>query len=96
MFGRMMIDERAIGDSAFRSRLDERGRRLYAAAEVRAIGYGGLAAVARAAGESESSGAGYRRPAPLRLNLSTEPNPGFRETQQRTAGAGARGHRRSP
>jgi hypothetical protein len=52
MFGRMMIDERAIGDSAFRSRLDERGRRLYAAAEVRAIGYGGLAAVARAAGVS--------------------------------------------
>jgi hypothetical protein len=51
MFGRM-IDERAIGDSAFRSRLDERGRRLYAAAEVRAIGYGGLAAVARAAGVS--------------------------------------------
>jgi hypothetical protein len=64
MFGLMMIDERAIGDSAFRSRLDERGRRLYAAAEVRAIGYGGLAAVARAAGcaasvektESSSSG----------------------------------------
>jgi hypothetical protein len=53
MFGRMMIDERAIGDSAFRSRLDERGRRLYAAAAaVRAIGYGGLAAVARAAGVS--------------------------------------------
>jgi hypothetical protein len=42
MFGRM-IDERAIGDSAFRSRLDERGR--YAAAEVRAIGYGGLSFV---------------------------------------------------
>ena len=53
MFGRM-IDERAIGErySAFRSGLDERGRRQCAAAEVRAIGYGGLAAVARAAGVS--------------------------------------------
>jgi Rhodopirellula transposase DDE domain len=33
----------------------ERGRRLYAAAEVRAIGYGGLAAVARATGMSRGT-----------------------------------------
>ena len=35
--------------------MDERGRRLYAAAEVRAIGYGGLAAVARATGMSRGT-----------------------------------------
>ena len=47
MYGRM-IDERAIGEryGALRDQLDERGRRLHAAAEVRALGYGGLAAVA--------------------------------------------------
>jgi hypothetical protein len=48
MFGRM-IDERAISEryAALCAQLDERERRLYAAAEVRAIGYGGLAAVWR-------------------------------------------------
>ena len=35
--------------------MDERRRRLYAAAEVRAIGYGGLAAVARATGMSRGT-----------------------------------------
>jgi hypothetical protein len=56
MFGRM-IDERAIGEryAALRNQLDERGRRLYAAAEVRAVGYGGLAAVARATGMSRGT-----------------------------------------
>src|SRR3954454_1462027 len=56
MFGRM-IDERAIEDryAALRDQLDERGRRLYAAAEVRVIGYGGLAAVARATGISRGT-----------------------------------------
>ena len=51
MYGRM-IDERAIEEryEALRDQLDERGRRLFAAAEVRALGYGGLAAVARATG----------------------------------------------
>jgi hypothetical protein len=52
-----MIDERAIEERyvALRDQLDERGRRLYAAAEVRAIGYGGLAAVARATGMSRGT-----------------------------------------
>src|SRR3954469_25529927 len=56
MFGRM-IDERAIEEryAALRDQLDERGRRLYAAAEVRVIGYGGLAAVARATGISRGT-----------------------------------------
>src|SRR5918996_3848464 len=56
MFGRM-IDERAIEEryAALRDQLDERGRRLYAAAEVRAIGYGGLATVARATGLSRGT-----------------------------------------
>ena len=35
--------------------MDERGRRLHAAAEVRALGYGGLAAVARATGLSRGT-----------------------------------------
>ena len=35
--------------------LDERGRRLYAAARVRTLGYGGLAAVARATGLAPST-----------------------------------------
>jgi hypothetical protein len=52
-----MIDERAIEERyvALRDQLDERGRRLYAVAEVRAIGYGGLAAVARATGMSRGT-----------------------------------------
>src|SRR3954449_2383280 len=56
MYGRM-IDERAIEEryAALCDQLDERGRRLHAAAEVRAIGYGGLAAVARATGLSRGT-----------------------------------------
>ena len=56
MYGRM-IDERAIGEryGALRDQLDERGRRLHAAAEVRALGYGGLAAVARETGLSRGT-----------------------------------------
>lgn len=56
MFGRM-IDERAIETryAALRDQLDERGRRLSAAAEVRALGYGGLAAVSRATGLSRGA-----------------------------------------
>src|SRR3954468_12579427 len=56
MYGRM-IDEQAIGEryGALRAVLDERGRRLHAAAEVRVLGYGGLAAVARATGMSRGT-----------------------------------------
>ena len=52
-----MIDETAIRDryAAMRSRLDERGRRLFAAAEARAAGYGGVSAVARATGIARST-----------------------------------------
>ena len=52
-----MIDEKAIRIryEALRKRLNERGRRLYAAAEVRALGHGGLAAVSRATGLARST-----------------------------------------
>jgi hypothetical protein len=54
-----LVDERAIGEryrllSAQRV-LDERGRRLWAAAEARSAGHGGIAAVVRATGISEST-----------------------------------------
>jgi DNA-binding phage protein len=52
-----MIDEASIRYrfEAIRDRLDERGRRLFGAAEVRAAGYGGLAAVSRATGLARST-----------------------------------------
>lgn len=52
-----MIDERAIQRryEAVVDRLDERERRLFAVAEVRAIGRGGIAAVARATGIARST-----------------------------------------
>ena len=40
---------------SIRDQLDERGRRLFVAAEVRALGRGGLAAVARATGVARST-----------------------------------------
>jgi hypothetical protein len=54
-----VIDERAIGER-FRlltesGVLDERGRRLWAAAEARSHGHWGIAAVVRATGISEST-----------------------------------------
>jgi hypothetical protein len=47
-----MIDENAIRAryAAIKDQLDERGRRLFAAAEKAAAGYGGTAAVSRATG----------------------------------------------
>jgi transposase len=52
-----VIDERAIGERfrALAGELDERRRRLWAAAEARAAGRGGVAAVARASGISEET-----------------------------------------
>jgi hypothetical protein len=52
-----MIDEDAIRQrwDAVGSQLDERGRRLFAAAEVRAAGWGGLAAVSRITGLARST-----------------------------------------
>ncbi len=52
-----MIDETTIRQryEALRSGLDERGRRLFAAAEARAAGFGGVTAVARATGIARST-----------------------------------------
>jgi hypothetical protein len=54
-----VVDERAIGERYrllnAQGVLNERTRRLWAAAEVRSAGYGGLAAVVRATGISEST-----------------------------------------
>jgi hypothetical protein len=54
-----VVDERAIGERyrllKAQGALDERTRRLWAAAEARSAGYGGLAAVVRATGISEST-----------------------------------------
>ena len=52
-----MADEVAIGERfrALAGELDERRRRLWAAAEARSCGRGGIAAVARATGSSEAT-----------------------------------------
>ena len=52
-----MIDEEAIGERyrALAGELDERRRRLWAAAEARSHGHGGLAAVVRATGMAENT-----------------------------------------
>ena len=52
-----MIDEDAIRTryAAIKDRLDERGRRLFVAAEKAAAGYGGTAAVCRATGVARST-----------------------------------------
>jgi len=52
-----MIDETAIREryEAMVSRLDERGRRLFAAAEARTAGYGGVSAAMRATGIARST-----------------------------------------
>ena len=54
-----MIDERAIAERyrllSAHGVLDERGRRLWAAAEARAAGHGGISAVVRATGIAEST-----------------------------------------
>jgi Rhodopirellula transposase DDE domain len=52
-----MIDERAIAErwEAMRGCLDERQRRLWAAAEARSVGRGGLAAVCRVTGMAQTT-----------------------------------------
>src|SRR4051812_9089411 len=52
-----MIAERAIREryEAIRDQLDERGRRLFAAAEARSVGRGGVMAVCRATGLARST-----------------------------------------
>jgi len=55
----VVVDERAIAERyrllSAQGVLDERGRRLWAAAEARSAGRGGMAAVVRATGISEST-----------------------------------------
>ncbi len=52
-----MVDEAAIGERyrALAGEFDERRRRLWAAAEARSVGRGGIAAVARATGMAENT-----------------------------------------
>ena len=52
-----VIDEEAIGERfrALAGEFNERQRRLWAAAEARSAGYGGISAVVRATGISEST-----------------------------------------
>src|SRR5262245_46267774 len=52
-----MIDEQTIryDFEVLRPNLNERGRRLFAAAQARALGYGGIASVARATGMAAST-----------------------------------------
>jgi hypothetical protein len=51
-----MIDEPAFARlAAIKDLLDERGRRLFVAAEKRAAGYAGTAAVSRATGVGHST-----------------------------------------
>jgi Rhodopirellula transposase DDE domain len=58
-----MVDGSAIGEryAAVRRSLNERGRRLFAAAEARTAGHGGISAAARATGVARSTiGRGLR------------------------------------
>ena len=61
-----MIDERAIREryEAIRDQLDERGRRLFAAAEARSVGRGGVMAVYRPKGVGKAPGQPAWRAAP--------------------------------
>jgi transposase len=69
-----VIDEESIGERfrALAGELNERQRRLWAAAEARACGYGGIAAVARATGISE----GTIRRGLAELESGQRPEPG--------------------
>jgi transposase len=69
-----VIDEESIGERfrALAGELNERQRRLWAAAEARACGYGGIAAVARATGISE----GTIRRGLAELESGRRPEPG--------------------
>jgi transposase len=77
-----VIDERAIGERfrALAGSLDERQRRLWAAAEARSVGRGGIAAVARASGLAENT---------IRKGLRDLDSPGLLPVGRvRRAGAG--------
>src|ERR1700729_1684711 len=110
-----MIDEESLRKletrhSAISPQLDERQRRLFVAAEARAAGYGGIAAVSRVAGVAASTiGRGLkeleapsatpldrvRRPGGGRKSLS-ETNPGLLDDLNALVEPDARGDPMSP
>src|SRR5271170_7914246 len=55
MISREVIDAIRVKYEALREELDERARRLWAAAEVNALGHGGLTVVSRATGLAKST-----------------------------------------
>src|SRR5215467_7359501 len=78
-------DEAALAAklTVMRPFLDERGWRVYLGTEARALGYGGIAAVARAAGVSETTvAAGAAEAADVQALAALEPG------RSRRAGAG--------
>jgi hypothetical protein len=109
----VVVDERAIGERyrllSAQGVLDERGRRLWAAAEARSAGRGGIAAVVRATGISESTvlrgladlDAGERpRPGRVRRHLGRVPilerEPGLEQDLDRLVDPVTRGDPESP
>jgi len=108
-----VVDERAISERYrllnAHGVLDERTRRLWAAAEVRSAGYGGLAAVVRATGISESTVLrgladldSEKRPAPGRVRRHPgrtpilEREPGLEDALERLVDPVTRGDPESP
>ncbi len=108
-----MVDERAIGERyrllSAQGLLDERTRRLWAAAEARSAGYGGLAAVVRVTGISESTVLrgladldSVERPAPGKVRRHPgrtpilEREPGLWEALERLVDPVTRGDPESP
>ena len=108
-----MVDERAIGERYrllnAQGVLDERTRRLWAAAEAGSAGYGGIAAVVRATGISESTVlrgledlGSEERPAPgnVRRHPGRTPilerEPGLEEDLERLVDPVTRGDPESP
>ncbi len=109
----VVVDERAIGERyrllSEQGVLDERGRRLWAAAEARSAGRGGMAAVVRATGISESTvlrgladlGSGEKpRPGKVRRHPGRKPilerEPGLAKDLDRLVDPATRGDPESP
>jgi Rhodopirellula transposase DDE domain len=109
----VVVDEQGIGERyrllSAQGLLDERARRLWAAAEARSAGYGGLAAVVRATGISESTVLrgladldSEERPAPGKIRRHPgrtpilEREPGLWEALERLVDPVTRGDPESP
>jgi hypothetical protein len=108
-----MVDERAMAERyrllSAQGVLDERGRRLWAASEARAAGRGGIAAVVRATGISESTvvrgladldGGEVPRPGKVRRHPGRTPilerEPGLAKDLERLVDPVTRGDPESP